>query len=221
MADGGVMGDQVVVDVPVEALRRRRASTVSIKRWGKRAMEAGRVQYPDVGQHAERPRTRAECPPPGEPCPWVSCKHHLYLDVNDRTGSVKINFPDLEVWELAEPCALDVADRGGITLEEVGALMNLTRERVRQLETRAVAQLAESTDLRSHAGLEDSPRYAPPVRVEPDDADAEEPSWATLRHVLALAGWVEDAQGTWRNARGRWMKTADAKAAALRMWRAA
>lgn len=29
----------------------------------------------------------------------------------------------------------------GITLEEVGAIMNLTRERIRQLETRSVAKL--------------------------------------------------------------------------------
>ena len=29
---------------------------------------------------------------------------------------------------------IDVADRGGLTLEEVGALTNLTRERIRQVE---------------------------------------------------------------------------------------
>jgi DNA-directed RNA polymerase sigma subunit (sigma70/sigma32) len=55
--------------------------------------------------------------------------------VNPETGSIKINFPDKEVHELEESCALDVAERGGITLEEVGSLMNLTRERIRQLES--------------------------------------------------------------------------------------
>ena len=75
------------------------------------------------------------------PCPWVSCKHHLYLDVNPETGSIKINFPDLESWELAETCALDVAERGGITLEEVGEIMNLTRERIRQVEVRGLLKL--------------------------------------------------------------------------------
>jgi len=54
--------------------------------------------------------------------------------VNPRTGSIKINFPELEPWELQESCALDVADRGVHTLEEVGEILNLTRERVRQLE---------------------------------------------------------------------------------------
>ena len=65
-----------------------------------------------------RPRDRGQCVTGARPCPWVSCKFHLYLDVNPETGSIKLNFPDLEVWEMPETCALDVADRGGITLEE-------------------------------------------------------------------------------------------------------
>ncbi len=81
------------------------------------------------------------------PCPFVSCKHHLYLDVSARTGAIKLNFPDLEVWEMTETCALDVADRGGTTLEEVGAIMNLTRERIRQVEVKGLAKLAALRDM--------------------------------------------------------------------------
>jgi hypothetical protein len=88
-----------------------------------------------------RPRSRAECAGAARPCMFVSCKHHLYLDVNPATGSIKLNFPDREIWELDETCALDVADRGGITLEEVGTIMNLTRERIRQVETRGLLKL--------------------------------------------------------------------------------
>ena len=77
---------------------------------------------------------------------FVSCKHHLYLDVNPETGSIKVNFPDKEIWELAETCALDVADRGGITLEEVGNIMNLTRERIRQVESRGLVKLRAIAD---------------------------------------------------------------------------
>ncbi len=90
---------------------------------------------------ASRPRSRAECANGPRPCMFIACKHHLYLDVNPATGSIKLNFPDREVWELDETCALDVADRGGITLEEVGSIMNLTRERIRQVETRGLAKL--------------------------------------------------------------------------------
>ena len=91
-----------------------------------------------------RPRSRKECQHGIRPCPFVSCRHHLYLDVNQKRGSLKLNFPDLEVWELPETCALDVADRGGMTLEEVGEIMNLTRERIRQLEGLGLEKLAEA-----------------------------------------------------------------------------
>lgn len=116
-----------------------RARTISIKRMTKRELELGRLLYPETDYW--KPRTRAQCAGGDRPCPYVSCKHHLYLDVSPRTGAIKLNFPDLEVWEMAESCALDIADRGGTTLEDVGAIMNLTRERIRQVEVRALAKL--------------------------------------------------------------------------------
>lgn len=94
----------------------------------------------------ERPETRDDCRLSERPCPFVSCKYHLYLDVNPRTGSIKLNFPDLEVWELPETCALDVAERGGMTLEEVGELLNLTRERIRQVESKGIDKIRDEHD---------------------------------------------------------------------------
>ena len=87
---------------------------------------------------ARRPKARAECKDGIRPCPFVSCRFHLYLDVNPVTGTLKLNFPGLEVWEMPFTCALDVADMGGRTLEEVGQILNMTRERVRQLEASAL-----------------------------------------------------------------------------------
>jgi hypothetical protein len=92
-----------------------------------------------------RPMSREECKSMPRPCPFVSCSHHLYLDVNQETGAIKLNFPHLEVWEMAETCSLDVADRGGITLEEVGAILNLTRERIRQVEVRGLCKIKETS----------------------------------------------------------------------------
>jgi hypothetical protein len=94
--------------------------------------------YPE---EVDRPTLRAQCQGMARPCPFVSCEHHLYLDVNPESGAIKLNFPHLEVWEMAETCALDVADRGGITLEEVGAILNLTRERIRQVEVRGLTKI--------------------------------------------------------------------------------
>ncbi len=125
--------------------REVRARTISIKRMTKRELEIGRMLYPDT--QYQKPRTRAECADGPRPCPYVSCKHHLFLDVSARTGAIKLNFPDLEAWEMNESCALDVADRGGTTLEDVGAIMNLTRERIRQVEVKALAKLHALDDM--------------------------------------------------------------------------
>lgn len=121
--------------------RRVRARTIAVKRLTKEQLRIGRLLYPETNYW--KPRSRVECASFERPCPFVSCKHHLYLDVNPTTGSIKLNFPDLEVWDMNETCALDVADRGGITLEEVGEIMNLTRERIRQVELRGLEKLRE------------------------------------------------------------------------------
>ena len=122
-----------------------RARTISVKRMTKRELELGRLLYPETDYW--KPRSRADCLGTDRPCPFVSCKYHLYLDVSPRTGAIKLNFPDLEVWEMKETCSLDVADRGGTTLEDVGAIMNLTRERIRQVEVRALAKLEALKDM--------------------------------------------------------------------------
>ncbi len=118
---------------------RPRSKTIAMKRLTREELRVGALMYPPVD--IPRPATRQECRQDAGPCPWVACKHHLYLDVNPETGSIKINFPDLEPWELTHTCALDVAERGGITLEEVGEIMNLTRERIRQVEVRGLLKL--------------------------------------------------------------------------------
>jgi len=154
--------------------REVRARTISVKRMTKRELELGRLLYPDVDD-IERPKTRADCVGGERPCPFVSCKHHLYLDVSARTGAIKLNFPDLEVWEMTETCALDVADRGGTTLEDVGAIMNLTRERIRQVEVKGLAKLQalkEMTALRDY--VDEGPigkRRLPVLRSEEDEEE--------------------------------------------------
>jgi Sigma-70, region 4 len=125
--------------------REIRARTISVKRMTKRELEIGRMLYPETDYY--KPKMRAECLEGPRPCPYVSCQHHLYLDVSARTGAIKLNFPDLEVWDMTESCALDIADRGGTTLEDVGAIMNLTRERIRQVEVKALAKLEALKDM--------------------------------------------------------------------------
>lgn len=121
---------------------RRKSRTIPMRQLTRDEMIAGAELADYMDYH--RPQDRAECVNGVRPCPFVTCKHHLYLDVNPDTGSIKLNFPDLEVWEMRETCALDVADRGGITLEEVGEILNLTRERIRQVEVKGLERLREA-----------------------------------------------------------------------------
>jgi hypothetical protein len=156
--------------------REVRARTISVKRMTKRELEIGRMLYPE--NDYEKPRTREECLGAPRPCPFVSCKHHLFLDVSARTGAIKLNFPDLEVWDMNESCALDVADRGGTTLEDVGAIMNLTRERIRQVEVKALAKLQALRDMEALRDYVDEgpigKRRLPVIQRDEDEEDEEE-----------------------------------------------
>ncbi|MBK9031165.1 MAG: hypothetical protein IPL61_07485 [Myxococcales bacterium] len=138
----GVDGEVPELSRKIRRRRRRtrpRSKTIAMKRLTREELRQGALMYPPDDE--PRPRTRAECKEELRPCPWVACKFHLYLDVNPETGSIKINFPELEPWDLPHTCSLDIAERGGITLEEVGEIMNLTRERIRQVEVRGLLRL--------------------------------------------------------------------------------
>jgi hypothetical protein len=185
--------------------REIRARTISVKRMTKRELEIGRMLYPETDYY--KPKTRIECADGPRPCPYVSCQHHLFLDVSSRTGAIKLNFPDLEVWDMNETCALDVADRGGTTLEDVGAIMNLTRERIRQVEVKALAKLEALKDtmaLRDYVdegpvGKRRLPVVVAPVELDEDedeeedeDADAAEDADEDEAPAGAVAPVLED-----------------------------
>lgn len=123
---------------------RMRSKTIAPKRLTKEELRMKEILEPY--KLIPRPKARKDCASGIRPCPFVSCRHHLYLDVNQEKGSLKLNFPDLEVWEMPETCSLDVADRGGMTLEEVGEILNLTRERIRQVEVRGLNKLKLNID---------------------------------------------------------------------------
>jgi hypothetical protein len=65
---------------------RMRSKTIAMKRLTKEELRLGALLYPTPD--IPRPAARGECACAERPCPWVSCKHHLYLDVNPETGSI-------------------------------------------------------------------------------------------------------------------------------------
>lgn len=123
-----------------------RKVTLSLRRASKAELQRLRELNDAETTIEERPRRRADCQSGGSnaerPCPWASCRYHLAVDVQ-ASGALTINFPDREIDELLDTCALDVAERGGLTREDVAARMNLTRERVRQLEELSIWTLPD------------------------------------------------------------------------------
>ena len=104
----------------------------------------------------ERPTTWGECRELGLPedgCPWASCVHHNYLVVSNA-GTIKIDGGEHRDPDDMGPsgCSLGVAERGGLTLEEVGNILNLTRERSRQIEVRTLLKIRLTGSLRKMVG---------------------------------------------------------------------
>lgn len=135
-------------------LRKRAVRARSAYRYSKRKHHLAIFEDRDVDE-LRRPATRAACASAERPCPFVSCSHHLYLEAT-TSGKIRLRFPDLEPWELTESCALDVADRQGSSAEEVAGVLNLTRERVRQLEVAALEKLRAQENVEEmRGGFED------------------------------------------------------------------
>jgi hypothetical protein len=154
-----------------------RAASIVVSRLSLRELHTARAEYPEAAVR-HLPMVCGECANGARPCPFVSCSHHLYLDVDGATGSIKLNFPDLEPDEMEQSCALDVAlgagdpatgVGGGATLNEIANVLNVTRERVRQIEQNGLKKLE---GLRGHV-LRDFAPAGPTVRkpLREDDED--------------------------------------------------
>jgi hypothetical protein len=151
---------------------KRKARTIAARRLNRVDFSDGIAMDEDLEKL--RPHFRSDCIDAERPCPWVACKYHLYLDINPKTGSIKLNFPDIEPWEMTDSCVLDIADRGPVTLEDVGRIMNLTRERIRQLEAAAsekIRQTRLATEYRVFTSEGRTSRQPKPAPVKPEDVD--------------------------------------------------
>jgi hypothetical protein len=86
----------------------------------------------------ERPVKRCDCDRGERPCPWIGCRLHMLWVLDKPRINRILRLPDSEAADaaLALPmtCVLDVTDQGGATLEEIGTILSITRERVRQIE---------------------------------------------------------------------------------------
>jgi hypothetical protein len=77
--------------------------------------------------------TKGSCVDMGDPCPHSTCRYHVHNSAKDcqidRSALTRTT------------CSLKLAERGGMGLEEIGNVMGITRERVRQIELNALTKL--------------------------------------------------------------------------------
>ena len=73
------------------------------------------------------------------PCLFSLCRYHLALDVNEESGALKYNHPDMEVEDMPHTCALDVVDRARpLSLGELAEAMGLSYDRAFQVVDEAL-----------------------------------------------------------------------------------
>lgn len=180
-----------------------RSATVSIVRLSKRELARGRALYPE--SEYDRPKTRGDCLHGAlaiRPCPFVSCSQHLYLDVNEDNGNIQLNFPEREVWQVPHTCALDLADRGGITHRELGEILGLTTEYAHTLEKRIarglrrlvdIGQFEDWSNLDRNAGSEQRKKVS---RKRQPDGDASEVPCG-IRSEVSPSSVLDDDHGSW------------------------
>jgi hypothetical protein len=154
---------------------------VTVDRW--RQLSFDYVDPPEVQEARERARnapvyapapgwrpvTRADCAQVPRPCPYVSCSQHNYLDViasdSNRAPRIRLNHPGLEPHEMVDSCALDVAERGEHTLEEVAEATGMSPQRVDQISAAALVTLrTPAAHIRAVVGGSNEPSMR--VRVE-------------------------------------------------------
>ena len=95
-----------------------------------RTPEASPRDDEPVDHEPGRPKLRSDCAHVPRPCPYITCRYHLWSEVSRRREEL----PD-------DSCVLDLAETGPRTLDEVGDLLGVTRERIRQIQARALRKL--------------------------------------------------------------------------------
>jgi len=70
------------------------------------------------------------------PCDRIDCRYNVI-----ELESIRVGRPAEHIQDATEPCALRLADRGGMTLQEVADVIGVSRERIRQIEESALRRM--------------------------------------------------------------------------------
>ena len=137
----------------------------------------------------KRPQRRSDCAGGLRPCPWATCSWHAAQVRSECKGSrlPMGQVPDVAEW--AQTCTLDVIEQDGATLEDVGEVVGVTRERIRQIERATMAQLDQRWRRRLAHLVNASPVYEPPPlewSTEPETRKRPQKGYALLALMKRL-----------------------------------
>lgn len=116
------------------------------------------------------PATRGDCVDGPRPCPYLRCKHHLWLklgeerDGNPARAANDNTKPKTVFWPTSPAtCALDIAARTEeLTNREVGEFIGVLDEQVRRIVKRALGKLrALGVELGAEAANDNASRVDP------------------------------------------------------------
>jgi len=92
-----------------------------------------------------RPRYYHQCVGGPRPCPLVGCRANTYLEPVNGGRSLRVQWGDRQPEDVppGESCIEDLVEAhpDGMTLDEIARVLGCTRERVRQVETVALAKI--------------------------------------------------------------------------------
>jgi hypothetical protein len=77
--------------------------------------------------------SKGQCMQGSEPCPMMYCRYHIHSDAKPS----QIALAPVPT----ATCSLRLASYGGMTLDAIGTILGLTRERVRQIENMATRKM--------------------------------------------------------------------------------
>lgn len=98
----------------------------------------------------EKPPTcRAECASIERPCNRYGCIHHAYPQTERAGRPHRGKHNEVTLVEREDSCVLDVAEKGMTPRPVVGKKLGITKERVRQLEDRAMRKIGVALGIES------------------------------------------------------------------------
>lgn len=92
---------------------------------------------------ADAPKKRADCAGIPKPCPFLDCRHHLWLRLQqEQPGNPQAGKQGETTFRPStmQSCSLDVAEKGA-SFEEIGELLGMDSTRGRQIAQAALEKL--------------------------------------------------------------------------------